>query len=157
MPKRTSRNGVDVSHADAMAAYLADRDDELLDAVVTAAALVARADGWVDPAERSRLLDFLNNAGLLSVFTRAEILDTFESRVRQLDEPSGARMAADCFARLAGRSPARLVVEAGEHVAAADGHLHPRELQILRLIRVALSPRFLPPRGGSADAIGERA
>ena len=28
-------------------AYLDDRDDELLDAVVTAAALVARADNWI--------------------------------------------------------------------------------------------------------------
>jgi tellurite resistance protein len=133
-----------MTQAEIMAAYMSDREDELLDAVVTAAALVARADGWTDPVERGQLLDFLNRNGLLSTFTRAEILDIFEYRLRQLEERRGAEMAADTLLRLAGRSPARLVIGAGEDVAAADGSLHPGELRALQLIRLALAAPSRP-------------
>jgi tellurite resistance protein len=127
-----------------LSACIDRRDEELLDAVVTAAALVARADGWVDSSERSDLLEFLNRNGFWSVFSRAEVLDAFERRLRELDEAGGAGQAADSLGRVAGRSPARLVVEASEQIAAADGYLHPREARILVLIRAALAPRFRP-------------
>jgi tellurite resistance protein len=99
--------------AEIMAAYMDEREDELLDAVVTATALVTSADGCIEPVERSQLLDFL-------------------------------KAAIDSLGRLAGRSTARLVVDAGEHVAAADGDLHPREPQVPQFIRIALTPRFRP-------------
>ena len=75
--------------AEMLAQYWDNREDELLDAVLTAVALVARADGWIDAAERSQLLDFLHRKGILTVFTPAEILETFEHRVRELNEPGG--------------------------------------------------------------------
>jgi tellurite resistance protein len=118
MPNQNTRNRWDMTTGATMAAYLDDREDELLDAAVTAAAL----------------LNFLNRHGLLSAFTRAEVLDFFERRVHQLEGDSGAGVAVGSLRRLAGRSLARLVVDAGEHVAAADGHLHPREVHILLLI-----------------------
>jgi len=68
-----------------MAQYRDDRADELLDAVVTAVALVARADGRIDAAERGQLLDFLDRKG--TVHTPAEILEMLENRVRELNEP----------------------------------------------------------------------
>src|SRR5262245_13974087 len=126
--------------ADITAAYVDDREDELLDAAVTAAALIARADGTVEPIERSEMLDVLRRNGLLSVFTRFDILDAFDSRLRQLEEDEGMEVAVDSLRRLAGRSPAWLVVETGERVAAADRHVNGRELQMLRVIRVP------PPR-----------
>jgi tellurite resistance protein len=115
-----------------------DRDSELLDAVITAAALVARADSWIEPVERRQLLDFLRRKGLLSVFSRAEILDAFERRIRELEERRGAEMAVGSLGRFAGRSPARLVVDASQEIAAADRHLDPREQHILQLIRITL-------------------
>jgi tellurite resistance protein len=144
MPNRNARNRVALTQADIMAAYMDAREDELLDAIVTAAALVARADGCIEPVERSQLLDFLNSNGFMSVLTRTEILDLLERRIRQLEEKNGAEAAIESLGRLAGRSTARLVVDAGEHVAAADGDLHPRELQVLQFIRIALTPRFRP-------------
>lgn len=137
MPNRNTRNRL--TPAEIMAAYLDDRNDELLDAVVTAAALVARADGRIEPVERGLLLDFMDRNGFLSVFTSSEILDAFERRVRHFDERGGAEEAVDDLGRLAGRSPARLVIGAGKRVAAADGHLHPRELHCLQRIRRALA------------------
>jgi tellurite resistance protein len=144
MPNRKTRNHLRQTPAAIMAAYLNDRNDDLLDAVVTAAALVARADGRIEPVERGLLLDFMDRNGFLSVFTRDEILDAFERRVRQFDEEGGAEAAVDSLGRLAGRSPVRLVIGAGKHVAAADGHLHPRELHILQRIRRALGAPSAP-------------
>lgn len=141
MPNRYTRNRSRMTAAQISAAYMDDRQDELLDATVAAAALVARADGTVEPVERSEMLDFLRRNGLLSIFTRFEILDAFDSRVRQLEEHGGIGAAVDSLGRLKGRSPARLVAEIGERVAAADQHVHGRELQMLRLIRLALDQR----------------
>jgi tellurite resistance protein len=144
MPNRNARNRVALTQAEIMAAYMDAREDELLDAVVTAAALVAHADGCIEPVERSQLLDFLNRNGLISLHTRAEILDLFERRVRLLADANGTEAAVEGLRRLAGRSTARLVIDAGDHIAAANGHLHPRELQVLQVIRTAVASRFQP-------------
>jgi tellurite resistance protein len=146
MRNRYTRNRSGMTAADITAAYMDDREDELLDAVVTSAALVARADGRVEPIERSEMLGVLRHNGLLSAFTRFDILDAFESRLRQLDEGDGMEAAVESLRRLAGRSPAWLVVETGERVAAADRHVNGRELQMLRLIRLALTPPSEPER-----------
>jgi tellurite resistance protein len=124
-----------------IADYLDEREEQLLDAVITTAALVARADGWIEPVERSGLLEFLGRNGLLSATTRDQVLDAFERRLRQFEERDGARIAAECLKLLAGHSAARLVLEAGKQVALADGHLHPREAVTLQLVRIALRPR----------------
>jgi tellurite resistance protein len=85
MPNRNARHRVALTQAEIMVAYMDAREDELLDAVVTAAALVACADGCIEPVERSQLLDFLNRNGLNALLTRAEILDLFERRIRLLE------------------------------------------------------------------------
>jgi tellurite resistance protein len=144
MPNRNARHRVALTQAEIMAAYMDAREDELLEAVVTAAALVAHADGCIEPVERSQLLDFLNRNGLISLLTRAEILDLFERRIRLLDGENGIEAAVESLGRLAGRSTARLVIDAADHIAAANGHLHPSELQVLRVIRTAVASRFPP-------------
>jgi len=146
MPARPARRAL--SPAEIVTAYLDARNRELMDAVITTAAWVARADGKVDPAERSMLIEVLGNSGLLSLFSREEIMDAFERRVRQLRTRGGAKHAFDSLERLAGRSPSRIVIEAGESVARADGRLDARELRILDLIRLALAARHGP---GIAD------
>src|SRR5437899_3004988 len=71
------------------------------------------------PIERGELFDFLDRNGFLSVFTRRDIFDAFDLRLRHFDE-SGSEAAVDDLRRLVDRLPARLVVEAAERVAAAD-------------------------------------
>lgn len=123
---------------DMVAGYASRRRHDMLDVVVTAAALVARADCRVDPAERRQLLDFLARARLLPV-VRFDAREAFERRVRELREPGGLVAAVDRLAEVSGRSLARLVVDAGWEVAAADSRLDPREKRVLDLIGIALS------------------
>lgn len=139
MPNRNTRNRLGVASAEITAAYLGDRDDALLDAVVTAASLVACADGRITSAERRLAIDFLSDSGFLAAFTRAEILEAFDRRVREFQEDGGAKTAVGSLGRFAGLTPARLIINAGEQVAVADGHLSAHELNMLRLIRVALA------------------
>jgi tellurite resistance protein len=138
MPIRHTRNRWGMTRTEITAAYADDREDEVLDAIITAAALVARSDGHVAPIERGELFDFLDRNGFLSVFTRRDIFHAFDSRVRQFDE-GGSEAAVDDLRQLGDRLPARLVVEAAECVAAADRHIHPHERQVLALIRAAVS------------------
>lgn len=134
MRNRYTRNRPGMTAADITAAYMDDREDQLLDAAVTAAALIARADGIVEPIERNEMLDVLQRNGLLSVFTRFDILDAFDSRLRQLEEDEGMEVAVESLGRLAGRSPAWLVIRNGrarrrggssrEWTRAADASAH---------------------------------
>jgi tellurite resistance protein len=114
------------------------RHAELLDGVVTASALVARSDGRIAPAEREMLVDFLDRKGLLSVFTRGEILEAFDRRLSQIEELTGIEAAVGSLKRFAGRSLARVVIDAARHVAVADGQLQSREIHLLCLIHIAL-------------------
>ena len=145
MQNRSSRKPSHMTPAEIVAAYLDDRDGDLLDAVVTAAALVARADGHIQLVERGLLIDFMDRNGFLSIFSCAEILDAFDRRVHQFEEPGGAEAAVDRLRRFAGRTPVRrLVIGIGRRVATADGHLHPFERHVLQRLRAALRAPSAP-------------
>jgi tellurite resistance protein len=137
MPSRETRNRWGMTRTEITAAYAEDREDELLDAVVTAAALVACSDGSVAPVERGALLDFLDRKGFLAVFTRRDIIEAFDVRLHSITVGGSAAAIAD-LQRLARRLPTALVVEASEHVAAADRHVHPDEHHALALVRTAV-------------------
>ena len=156
MPNRNLRSRSKAAPAEIVAAYLDDRQDELLDAVLTAAALVARADGWVQPVERGQLLDFLDRNDFFRIYTPADIRGAFESRIRELREPGGPAAAVARLARNAERLPACLVIDAGEEVAAADCRLDPREQSVLQRIRSALRAPAAPSAQGSARLGEER-
>ena len=134
-----------MSTTEITAADVNQSEAALLDAAVTAAALVARADGVVQPIERVEMLSVLRRNGFLSATTRFDMLDAFESRLHQLEADGGVETAVDSLRRFARRSPAWIVVETAERVAAADRHVDGRELQILRRIHIALSGRMEAP------------
>lgn len=150
MPNRTGVGGTERNAADAMASYVASRKDEMRDAVITAAALVARADNWIDSAERRHLLEFLARKNLLPA-TRFEAREAFESRIRELREPGGAAAAVNRLARCGSSSLARLAIEAGEAIAAADHYLDPREMRMLDLIRRTVSLGAATEEGSSSE------
>jgi tellurite resistance protein len=126
-----------------VATYQEDREDEVLDAIVSAAALIARADGWVQEVERGQLFDFLDRQDFLSAVAREDVLAQFERCVRELREPGGPSAVIERLGRHRDRPTAALILGVGEEVAAADCRLDPREEQLLSLIRAGLEGRAL--------------
>lgn len=144
MSKRKTRTPADITQAQTRLAYLDYCETELLDGVATAAALVALADGRAEPVESGQLVDFLDRSEFLSIFTRGEIIDAFERRIRELSEPGASTQALQQLARHARRPLARMIVDVGDEVAAADCRLDPREQRMLRLIRIILAAMPAP-------------
>ena len=125
--------------ADSAAASPQSPEDEVFDAVLSAAALTARADAAVLDVERETLLDYLDRQGFLWMRGRDEALAQFERRLRDIPaqvETSGA------FRRLRrhrdGRAAA-LILGVCDEVAAADGLIDPREDRFLLLLRAGLA------------------
>jgi tellurite resistance protein len=155
MPNRNDHTRCMITPADLMAAHLLNRKDEILQAALTAGALVAVADRWVDRVERDKLLLFLKRHDLLTV-SELEAKHAFERRVCELREPGYVLAAAHRLGRYGGLALGRIVIAAAEEVAAADSRLDPRELEILDLLRIMLCGRPLPSppavyRGEDAD------
>jgi tellurite resistance protein len=121
-----------------MAAYLDYREHELLDAVVTAAALMARADGSVQPVERHHLVDVLADEGFLFVFAREELVEAFERKLGQLRSATGLTAGVECLKRFAGDPLADFVSAVAEEVATADCRVHHGERRMLKLVQTAL-------------------
>ena len=139
MPNWDLSDSLKIAPAEVIAGYVGSRKSEMLDAVITAAALVAQADRWVDRAERHQLIDFLERKRLLPV-TRFDVRDAFERRVRELREPGGIVTALDRLGRGNGRALAEFALEAAHEIAAADDQLDPREIRALNLLQATLRP-----------------
>lgn len=118
--------------------YSAQSDREVMQALVTAGALVALADGQVDAIERDALVDFIDRQRLTPTISQHEIALAFDNRARQLETRDSVDMIVQAFQPLAGRSLASMVVRTAERVAAADRQIHRGELNALKLIRLLL-------------------
>ena len=114
------------------------RQEELLDAIVSTAALIAHADGWVQEVERRQLFDFVDHYDLVSSFERDEVQARFERRVRELRKPDGPFSAFQRLSLHTDHPTADLILSIGSEIAAADCRLDPREEQLLRLFRIRL-------------------
>jgi tellurite resistance protein len=128
--------------------HLDHHDDEVLQAFVTAGALVALSDGQVKAVERDELINFIDQQGFVTTVSRHEIAEAFDNRVRQLEDRHCASVVVETFRPLAGLSLASVVVRVADRVAAADGKIHPGELRALRLIRMVMMT--LPSKGALA-------
>jgi tellurite resistance protein len=118
--------------------YLDHHDDEVLQALVTAGALVALSDGQVKTVERDELVNFIDQQGFVPTVSRQEIADAFDNRLRQLEDRQCNSVLAETLRPLAGLSLASVVVRVADRVAAADGKIHAGELRALRLIRMVM-------------------
>jgi len=117
-----------------------------LDALVSACALVALADGWVTSDERRSALERMRRLDAVSVFGIEEALAAFESLVDRFmrDPDDGVAAAEAAIIRLRGHAgPARLIIDAACRVAASDGAFDEDEqATVLRLCELFdLDPR----------------
>ncbi len=115
----------------------------LLWAVHTAAAAVARADGQADSAERRQLGSYLADCGT-ECLTSPLAQGLFDKCLRELgsDPASTRRVLAGALAGFEGTPWAWIILRAAEHVAAADGSIHRAEARQIDAIRTLLD---LPP------------
>ncbi|MBM7654604.1 TerD family protein [Neobacillus cucumis] len=110
------------------------KSQDLLDAVVAACALVAMADGHLDPSERQKMMDFVNQSEELRVFETAKVIQKFNHFVSRMEQD---RMMgrADAFRALAKirTKPeiARLVARYCIAIGYADGNFDQNEQQMV--------------------------
>jgi tellurite resistance protein len=120
------------------ALHLDHHDEEVMQALVTAGALVALADGHLETVERDELVNFIDHQGFVPTISRDQIAEAFDNRARQVKDRDGANVTAEALRPLAGRSLASVVVRTAERVAAANRKIHPGELRALKLIRLIM-------------------
>src|SRR5262249_21645937 len=152
----TRSSGTTAEH---IADRLDKRDEDVMEGLVTAGAFVALADGRIEEVERDELLDFIDRQQLAPTIPRAEIAEAFERRVRQFQDRDSAEVILENLRPLVGLSLASVVLRVAQRVAAADGQIHPRELQALELIRLimtSLSANGLPMRLRPYETLGLR-
>jgi len=103
----------------------ADLDATVMQALVTAGALVALSDGQVLAVERDELVDFIDGQAFAPSIPRHKIMELFCERVRKLDERYSPQLIMESFRPLAGLSLASIVVRVAHRVAAADRKIRP--------------------------------
>jgi tellurite resistance protein len=128
-----------ITTADLVAEYFDQRDEQLMQALVAAGAFVALADGRVKDVERRELLSYVEGNDLVPTIARQDIIEAFDNRVREIEDRGSANVIVEAFRPLVGRSPSSFLVRVAERVAAADGYLHPNELQTIELVRLIVT------------------
>ena len=130
--------GSKTSAAELTAGSLDHGDEELMQALVTAGALVALSDGRPEAVERDELVNFIDQRGFVPTISRHKIAEAFDNRLLQLQDRHSANIIAETLRPLAGLSLASVVIRSAERVAFADRKIHPGELRALELIRLVM-------------------
>lgn len=110
-----------------------------MQALVTAGAMVAVADGFVARVERDELVNFIDRQGFVPSISPQRLAAVFDARVAELDDRNGPNVIVEKFRPLAGLSLGSVVMRVAQRVASADGKLHQRKLQTMNLIRMILA------------------
>ncbi len=115
--------------------------DSLLQALVSAAAIISYADGQMDIAERCRLIEAFSTSKPLDGFSVADLAEELALHMRAYayDPISAEAQALASLATIVLSSAEKaLVAEMCGRVLAADGMVHPAELGALGRIQIAL-------------------
>jgi prepilin-type processing-associated H-X9-DG protein len=115
--------------------------DELMEAMIGACAMIAYADGHVDPRERRRVLKLMRSIPAFTGFSGEIVAEEFDRHQRAFEyEPSLAReKVLDNIKALKPHvSSVRMLLFACQNVLEADGIYHPQEYQALKEVSEAL-------------------
>ncbi|MFE8697187.1 TerD family protein [Cytobacillus sp. FJAT-53684] len=117
------------------------KSQDVMDAVVAACALVALADGRLDPAERQKMMEFVNQSEELRVFDTNKVIQQFNMFVQKIERDSiiGRAEAFKALGRVRSKPEiARLVARYCIAIGYADGQFDPAEKQIVSEICMEL-------------------
>ncbi|MBY0122065.1 TerD family protein [Bacillus sp. S/N-304-OC-R1] len=117
------------------------KSQDVMDAVVAACALVALADGRLDPSERQKMMEFVNQSEELRVFDTNKVIQQFNYFVQKIERDSiiGRAEAFRALSRVRSKPEiARLVARYCIALGYADGHFDPSEKQTVSEICMEL-------------------
>ncbi len=122
------------------------RNKGFLEAVVAGCVLVAHADGVVRPEEKQKMMGFLRNSEMLSVFSTEEVITIFDKYSRQFefDYQIGQASALQAVVKVKNNdAEAKLMVRVCCAIGAADGSFDDQEKAIVRKIcaELGLNPK----------------
>ncbi len=113
------------------------KNKSFLEATVAGCVIVAHADGVVKAEEKQKMMGFLRNSDVLSIFKADEIISLFDKYAKQFefDCQIGQASALQAVAKLKGKADeARLMVRVCCAIGAADGHFDESEKAAVRTI-----------------------
>ncbi|MCC7219806.1 MAG: tellurite resistance TerB family protein [Candidatus Contendobacter sp.] len=122
------------------------RNKGFLEAVVAGCVRVAHADGVVRPEEKQKMMGFLRNSEVLSVFSTEEVITIFDKYSRQFefDYQIGQASALQAVVKVKNNeAEAKLMVRVCCAIGAADGNFDDQEKAIVRKIcaELGLNPK----------------
>ncbi|MBP2240996.1 tellurium resistance protein TerD [Cytobacillus eiseniae] len=122
------------------------KSQDVLEAVVAACALVALADGRLDPSERQKMMEFVNQSEELRVFDTNKVIQQFNIFVQKIERDSviGRAEAFKALGRVRSKPEiARLVARYCIALGYADGHFDPSEQQTVHdiCLELGLNPQ----------------
>jgi tellurite resistance protein len=130
--------------AEAGAAAARAGQEQFMEAMIAACAIVAHADGELDGAERRRVFRLMRALPQFETFSGAEVAAEFERQEQAFTyDPHLAKDRALDLIEFLQANPreARQLLDACQHVLEADGVRHPREYaalaEIARVIKVS--------------------
>jgi tellurite resistance protein len=125
------------NHVPARTAIVFQPGRTTVQAIVTACALIACADGHVGLKERHTFLRFLRHCGALQRYGRAGSTAAFDTAVHDVEALTLDEICsvADDLRAVVGTHGAPLVAQAAALVALADGVIWPQEIALLAVIR----------------------
>jgi hypothetical protein len=104
--------------------------------LAAASAFVALADGRLDAIERDEAVDYIDGRQLAPTVSRQRITEFFDDRARRLVDADFGDLIVVGLRPVAALSLTGDAVRIADRVAAADRRLHPKETQMLRLLRL---------------------
>jgi tellurite resistance protein len=113
-----------------------DRDEQALKALVTAGAFVALADGRAAAIERDEAVLYIVRRRVAPTISQQHIAALFDQCTRDLQDRNFVDLIGESLRPVVGLSLTSDVIRIAELVAAADGHVHPSEMRVIRLLRL---------------------
>ncbi|MDQ0199740.1 TerD family protein [Neobacillus ginsengisoli] len=110
------------------------KGQDTLDAVVAGCALVSMADGYLDAAERQKMLEFVNHSEELRVFDSQKVIQKFNLFVSRIEHDSimGRAEAFRALGKMRTKPEiARLIARYCVAIGYADGNFDPGEKQMV--------------------------
>ncbi len=111
--------------SDLKTAALKFKNKEFLNAAMAGAALIALADGEISSSEKQKMVKFIENHEALSIFTTADVINSFQEFVTQIefDKDIGDAKGYAALGKLKSNNEAsRLVMRMIISIAEADGN-----------------------------------